>query len=577
MTLFWILALLMGALAAAFVLWPLLRHGDGRAAGELRARSNLAIFEDRLAELEADRREGRIGADEFEALRSELERSLLRDVDAEDLDADPEAAAAPGAGAGRGLVFAGAVLVPLLAVVLYADWGASFGALAELELAEDVRQLDAADGPEGEQHDGDMNALAARLEARLAADAEDPDGWFLLGRTRLNLGDFEGAAVAFGKVAELTGGGLVPRVFQTQALYLADDRRLTARVRAVMDQVLAIDPEQAIMLELLAMDAFQDQRFAQAADLFERVLRTEIPDPARREFLEDGRVRARELAGLPPAPLAGAAPGPAVAASVAGDAAGIGIRVRLSVAPALLENLPDSARIFVLARAAGGPRMPLAVERHAPTERLDVRLDAGDAMSPAMSISSAPRVEVLARLSMSGTAMAGEGDVEIVAGPVPTDRSSEIELRLGADGSPEPVIRLLDAPVAAAAPAAPEASSTPAAGATALRVLVEVEAGLQVPPDATLFVFAREVGGPPMPIAVQRLRAADLPALVSLDDSMAMVPGRTLSSVARVQVVARVSASGGVSAAAGDLEGVSEVIEGPTARVVPLLIDRTID
>jgi cytochrome c-type biogenesis protein CcmH len=565
---FWIAALVLGALAAAFVLWPLRGGRDDAAARQVRARSNLAIFGDRQAELEADLAEGRIGEAEFTSLEAELKRSLLRDVDPEELDA--AAPDEPPVRTGRSALLAAAVLVPLTAVVLYADWGFSLGAQAELALAEDVRTLDAPS--QGAEHEGEMGDLAARLEARLAEDPEDPDGWFLLGRTRLNQGDFEGAAEAFGRVAALADGAPAPLVFRAQALYLAEDRAVTPRVREAIDAALAVAPGQPIMLEILGMDAFQSGRFAEAAERFERVLATEIRDPARRDFLEDGLARARELAGLPPAEAPGAAE----------PADGPAIDVEVTIPPEALADLPASAAVFVLARAVDGPPMPLAVERHAPAPSLRVRLTPEDAMTPAMSIAGRETVEVVARLSRSGTAAPGPDDLEATAAPVRPGDRPRVRLALG-DGAPAPEIVAGDPAGAGEArpSAAPAPASRPAPGGAPgearVRVLVEADPSVRVPPGATLFVFAREVGGPPMPLAVARLGADELPTVVTLDDSQAMVAGRGLSAADRVQIVARVSASGGVAPQSGDLEGATEPLDPRTAeRVVPLLIDRTI-
>jgi cytochrome c-type biogenesis protein CcmH len=94
-----------------------------------------------------------------------------------------------------------------------------------------------------------------------------------------------------------------------------------------------------------------------------------------------------------------------------------------------------------------------------------------------------------------------------------------------------------------------------------------------VPPDATLFVYARAAQGSRMPLAIVRRAARELPFEFALDDSMAMAPGATISSAREVVVEARVSASGGATAASGDLSGVSAAIT-PGTSGVRITIDR---
>ena len=76
-------------------------------------------------------------------------------------------------------------------------------------------------------------------------------------------------------------------------------------------------------------------------------------------------------------------------------------------------------------------------------------------------------------------------------------------------------------------------------------------------PEDTVFIFARAVEGPPMPLAVQRVKVRELPVAFALDDSMAMAPGMSLSAHPRVVVVARVSRTGSPAAQPGDLQGAS--------------------
>lgn len=114
-----------------------------------------------------------------------------------------------------------------------------------------------------------------------------------------------------------------------------------------------------------------------------------------------------------------------------------------------------------------------------------------------------------------------------------------------------------------------------AADAVRLEVRVELSAELQAAPDTAVFVFARAVSGPPMPLAVARFLVSELPRTVILDDSMAMAPGLRLSGFPEVRVVARVSRGGGPIAQPGDFEG--DVGPIPTAKgpqQVSVRIDR---
>lgn len=105
--------------------------------------------------------------------------------------------------------------------------------------------------------------------------------------------------------------------------------------------------------------------------------------------------------------------------------------------------------------------------------------------------------------------------------------------------------------------AAPSPAADAASGGPRLTVKVELDPALaaKVGPGATLFVLARRPAGMPMPLAVKRLSAAELPVTVVLDDSLAMAPTARLSSATEVDVIARISQQGQPVAASGDLEG----------------------
>lgn len=94
--------------------------------------------------------------------------------------------------------------------------------------------------------------------------------------------------------------------------------------------------------------------------------------------------------------------------------------------------------------------------------------------------------------------------------------------------------------------------------------------------DDTVYIFARALQGPPMPLAVVRKQVKDLPLEVVLDDSMAMTPTMKLSSFNQVQIVARVSKSGIAKAQSGDLESEVSVASAGQEEKVKLVINKLV-
>ena len=88
----------------------------------------------------------------------------------------------------------------------------------------------------------------------------------------------------------------------------------------------------------------------------------------------------------------------------------------------------------------------------------------------------------------------------------------------------------------------------------------------------TLFVFAREINGPPMPVSIVRATKQDMPFMFRLDDSTSPMPSRKLSSAGTVMIVARLSKSGQAMPQSGDLEGVSQPVR-PGANKITVVID----
>lgn len=139
-------------------------------------------------------------------------------------------------------------------------------------------------------------------------------------------------------------------------------------------------------------------------------------------------------------------------------------------------------------------------------------------------------------------------------------------------------------PIMPTAPSAPAGTDAAMAAADAGEAAITVEVALAPPlierlaPGDTIFVLARAEDGPPMPLAVARHQADELPLRVTLTDAMAMMPAMKLSAFPRVKVSARVSKSGQAGTQPGDMIAADVVVDsGNPPDSVQLLIDRVVD
>ena len=152
----------------------------------------------------------------------------------------------------------------------------------------------------------------------------------------------------------------------------------------------------------------------------------------------------------------------------------------------------------------------------------------------------------------------------------------------------EPLLAQVDARTAASlrtqVNAAREAAGLPPLAAPAaavpagpgLRVKVSLDpdfaARVRLRGDAVVFVSARPVGGPPMPVAAERHTIQELPLDIVLDDSDSLMPTRKLSELDEVEISARLSAGGTADRQEGDIESAAIRVKLPSDQVVELVI-----
>ena len=164
--------------------------------------------------------------------------------------------------------------------------------------------------------------------------------------------------------------------------------------------------------------------------------------------------------------------------------------------------------------------------------------------------------------------------------PADSDEARQVdaiiaEIQSGKSGGKANAGASAKAAAPAPGPAAPSQDAKAAAGTIAGRVAVASALAPKLALTDTVFVFARAVDGPRVPLAVLRFAASELPRDFVLDDSMSMAPGAKLSAASNVVVEARVSKSGNALPQPGDLTGRSPAVRPGTAGM-KITIDQVV-
>ncbi|MDQ2927350.1 MAG: tetratricopeptide repeat protein [Caldimonas sp.] len=370
----------------------------------------LATARGRLQQLGSMRDAGTLDAKHYERERRTIEREI-----GEHLLGRAETRAKPS----RRLV--GGLAVMVLAIAAIGYWKTGSPSLARLgpDSASAV-SVAAAAAPDanasGAPHDGlqQIAAMVDKLEARMKERPDDAQGWLMLARSYSVLGRFDQALPAYKRADELQ---------PNNATLLSDYADAVAASRGSVDnpesvalvaRALVADPAQPKALALSGTIAFDRGDYKGAIERWQKMADALPADSDMLKQVQASIAEARQRVGASPAP---AAPPAAINKAVA--AAGSSVSGTVTLAPALAVQAARDDTVFVFARAVGGGRMPLAVQRAKVSDLpLSFKLDDSMAMTPTATLSSAKLVIIGARISKSGNAIPQAGDLSGEAAPV---------------------------------------------------------------------------------------------------------------------------------------------------------------
>lgn len=371
-------------------------------ANDTTAEQNVAIFQRRLASLEAARERGDIDDARYQEDRLELERSLLEDTVVETRRPLKSASA-------------GRLMVPLVMVAVVGAstfWYQQYGAEGDLTLyaiQQEVRQ----------HPEGSLSMFTERMEAEAERQPNNPNVWSALFPIYRDTGQPEKAEEALERLLAIEGR-IPPLLAQmAQLQFFMAERQLTPEVQALVDETLELDPRQPTVLGLLGIHAFDSGDYETAIDRWRRAV-ANIENPETAASLRDGIRVAQERMGIVPESADAAA------------AQSQGIRVNVSLDTELEGSVSDDATVFITARDMDGELPPLAVIRAQVSELpMTVVLDDTAAMSADAQISQVREARLMVRVSPSGQATPQPGDLfgdleSVTVGPITDDEAAEV-------------------------------------------------------------------------------------------------------------------------------------------------------
>lgn len=524
---------------------------------------NAAIAKERLAELELALEQGDISQQAFEQTQAEIEKSLLQDVH----DGELKVTITPKTERNAFVII---TAIPLMALALYWLWGSpdsiNLAGQAQQQAASNPHNSgnDLAPSADPKKHVGSVDEMAALLEKKLLEKPDNPNGWYTLGRTYMSLKQYDKAVVAFKRLRQLVGDDVTVLVTLADALTMASGGQIIGEPFELIKKALALKPDDPTALWLGGLGYEETGDAKTAVKLWKKLLPLIASEPRSVHQVQSLIAAAEKKMGIEPTVVVGepvkGAPQQAVSNA--------SIQVTVKLDDAYKNKVSASDFVLVYARAANGPRMPLAIVRKQVKDLpMTFTLDDSMAMQPSMKLSNFEKVNIIARISKLGQAMPQSGDVQGQFGPVTVKDA-------------KPVTVVIDRLVSLSAqkPVVQPKNPISATSAASIKVKVQLDDALisKVSPDDYVLVYARAANGPRMPLAIVRKQVRDLPMTLTLDDSMAMRPSMKLSSFDKVDILARVTKSGQAMPQSGDKQGQFGPVVVKDAKPVTVVINKVL-
>lgn len=378
-----------------------------------RDETNVRLYHEHKAEIEKDFQQNNIDDENYQYLLTELDNTLLQDMENQDLaDKTPQETKVLAMAWPVGL----SVFILAFSFYIYAEIG-TYEKLTTMTPQEPMQQ-----SANAEQQT--INELK-RLMDVTKTEPDNSDAWYALGQSLVTVGEFDSAVKAYDQVLRIEGPQADVFGAKAQAIYYKNEQKIDERVQGFIDQALAIDANDPSTNILLGMHSFVAGNYQVAISHWQRVVDSDkknVNKQALIEVIDEAKKRIAQ-------PNMTDDTNSQVEPSIAGPK--LTVNVTLSDEIQALLALGEDKTVFIYAISADTSRgrMPLAAVKLVASDLpITIVLNDASAMTPQAKLSDVDVVHIYAVVSASGGAGIKSGDFKAELNNVAVTTTEQLNL-----------------------------------------------------------------------------------------------------------------------------------------------------
>ncbi|MBU2869233.1 c-type cytochrome biogenesis protein CcmI [Colwellia sp. E2M01] len=397
------------------------------STGNVRDETNIRLYHEHKKEIEKDYSEGGIDEENYQYLLSELNSTLLQDIESTSKDEKPSTEATKAFSPYWPLGLS--VFIITFSVFLYNKQG-SYTQITQLPEGHGQQAMT----QEQMLAEREKQALAhiEKLKAHIEANPEDTEALYNLGQTYVAMGAFDRGVTAFGQVIKIEGEHADLLGSIAQALYYKNNQQINDQVQGYIDRALALDVNDPSTNILLGMHNFIEQDYQQAIVYWQRVIDSNnqgVNIEALTEAVAEANNRLASINGKtsPSQNLQSSTQNNMQPQAVDGPRLKVSVSLGDEVTKKLMQG--EDRVVFIYAVPTNGQRMPLAaVKMKASNLPAVIELNNSQAMSPVNTLGSVEQAHIYAVVSMSGGVGIKPGDFKAEALNIDVNNKEVLEL-----------------------------------------------------------------------------------------------------------------------------------------------------